>query len=787
MSEDNKNDVPEVNSDLENNQDIKDINEVETTEFKTTEPEIPKFETTESEVIVPEIPKFETTEPEITDSKVTELASNISENLDKQENLDENVVKLDDIASSNINENSLEIKEVVDNLSLNNESVNQENLNNESLAQNNLEDNQSEENKKVSLDKDSLTENISPNENSLNEDSSENSIEQSSSNEDNIEQNNSNENLENEPNQPNEPNEIEEHFIFCSQCGTKNKAEAAFCPNCGNKLKDLSAASDSVNQAQIDNETNATPNEEKTKKGFSFKKLIIPLVAICGVLLLVFVFSNILRTIGNRSGKRKEVAYVYGYDGDLYITRNLGKKGVNTDISYKEDASVSKAISDDGGKYAYVNVDRKLYKVNISSGKSDKILSGISSFQYLGGNKVLAVKNSELVLYNGKDDESILDDTALFIASADNKKVLIEDMNNTYYILDVNSSKLEPKELFEADNLVGFKGDFSRIYYIDDKELVCLTDLKDENVIHTFDKKDRKTAYADYSGGVYYVDSVVNNEYLDIGTIHYFDGKKDKEVLSNAFVGGNSDEGVIVAYTMFEGDDLEDNLDEEDDFLNDKSVKKDVQKNLKNYILDAGNKTEFKADYNLDYDILSFDVVSEKDKKVLAYKYGDSVYKVNYSKNKSEAKEFDDVEYLYGIIDGELYYISTSKLTLYIEGEKIEKNFGRLIAINNKKYLYISSGRKSDLKLLEGKKTKPVLEDINFVLILKNGGIIYFRDYSSLDDTADMYYMEKGKKEKSIQEDVTVSCCALVYNKEKTMKADRYYFSAYSDPYNVDY
>jgi|GEM_PF-6329647 hypothetical protein len=749
MSEDNKNNVPEVNSDLENNQDIKDINEVETTEFKTTEPEIPKPETIEPEVIVPEIPEFETTEPELTDSKVTELASNISENLDKQENLDENVVKLDDIAGSNINENSLETK-------------------------------------KVSLDKDSLTENISP-ENSLNEDSSENSIEQSSSNEDNIEQNNSNENLENEPNQPNEPNEIEEHFIFCSQCGTKNKAEAAFCPNCGNKLKDLGAASDSVNQAQIDNETNATPNEEKTKKGFSFKKLIIPLVAICGVLLLVFVFSNILRTIGNRSGKRKEVAYVYGYDGDLYITRNLGKKGVNTDISYKEDASVSKAISDDGGKYAYVNVDRKLYKVNISNGKSDKILSGISSFQYLGGNKVLAIKDEELVLYNGKDDESILDDVVLFIVSADNKKVLIEDMNNTYYLLDVNSSKLEPKELFEADNLVGFKGDFSRIYYIDDKDLVCLTDLKDENVIHTFDKKDRKAAYADYNGGVYYVDSVMNNEYLDIGTIHYFDGKKDKEVLSNAFVGGNSDEGVIVAYTMFEGDDLEDNLDEEDDFLNDKSVKKDVQKNLKNYILDAGNKTEFTADYNLDYDILSFDVVSEKDKKVLAYKYGDSVYKVNYSKNKSEAKEFDDVEYLYGIIDGELYYISTSKLTLYIEGEKIEKNFGRLIAINNKKYLYISSGRKSDLKLLEGKKTKPVLEDINFVLILKNGGIIYFRDYSSLDDTADMYYMEKGKKEKSIQEDVTVSCCALVYNKEKTMKADRYYFSAYSDPYNVDY
>ena len=478
MSEDNKNNVPEVNSDLENNQDIKDINEVETTEFKTTEPEIPKPETIEPEVIVPEIPEFETTESELTDSKVTELASNISENLDKQENLDENVVKLDDIAGSNINENSLETK-------------------------------------KVSLDKDSLTENISP-ENSLNEDSSENSIEQSSSNEDNIEQNNSNENLENEPNQPNEPNEIEEHFIFCSQCGTKNKAEAAFCPNCGNKLKDLGAASDSVNQAQIDNETNATPNEEKTKKGFSFKKLIIPLVAICGVLLLVFVFSNILRTIGNRSGKRKEVAYVYGYDGDLYITRNLGKKGVNTDISYKEDASVSKAISDDGGKYAYVNVDRKLYKVNISNGKSDKILSGISSFQYLGGNKVLAIKNEELVLYNGKDDESILDDVVLFIVSADNKKVLIEDMNNTYYLLDVNSSKLEPKELFEADNLVGFKGDFSRIYYIDDKDLVCLTDLKDENVIHTFDKKDRKTAYADYSGGVYYVDSVMNNEYLDI-------------------------------------------------------------------------------------------------------------------------------------------------------------------------------------------------------------------------------------------------------------------------------
>lgn len=147
---------------------------------------------------------------------------------------------------------------------------------------------------------------------------------------------------------------------------------------------------------------------------------------------------------------------------------------------------------------------------------------------------------------------------------------------------------------------------------------------------------------------------------------------------------------------------------------------------------------------------------------------GTVLYEVSTDKTVSDAKEYDtEVGYVWGTLsNGQIVYFKNydsgdGEGTLYIAKDRIEKDvYKTIVEVKNGEAFYFwqdSNGDEGTLCYYDGKDVKEVQDDVSVFdyATTKEGGIIYFVDYSFSKEEGKLYYSVNGKEGKEIDDDVT--------------------------------
>ncbi len=290
-------------------------------------------------------------------------------------------------------------------------------------------------------------------------------------------------------------NPASSEFVFCSQCGCKNKKESSFCMDCGNPLR---ASKNVPKQIALN------PSVSKPKKALhsKLKKMLI----LTSIFLVIVIAGTLALSI--ISAKRNKFNYaIYIKNGELYCSslKNIEPWKVTSKFPGDNEAS-GNFLATAFSMYSHANIlsqDGKIlfftdrlsgenYSFNLyfrhMNKKNDepvKIDSDILRYSISDSGKKLVYvtsDNGKLYTYDVKkqDKEKIAENVVAYYLSNDGNRIIYVNTGSNLYSVD---GKKEEKIAENVYSIEYVTEDLKTIYYKSDKNLYKLNEENDSELI----------------------------------------------------------------------------------------------------------------------------------------------------------------------------------------------------------------------------------------------------------------------------------------------------------------
>lgn len=512
--------------------------------------------------------------------------------------------------------------------------------------------------------------------------------------------------------------------------------------------------------------------------------------------------SDVIRYKANEDGTK--VIYIKGYDRDLYISKLSDKDKIDSDVdTFYMNAS--------GSKLVYITMDGEIY---IKDGKKDKekiesdasiveVSSDLETIYYL--------KEGSLYVKKGDKDEdkiasevssvvNVYDSGELYFLKMEEEQIslmdfvnddmkeadaaMIEPLEPWYpYREDFKPNMEQPVEPYYYDYF-DFWGEGDSIaydtalneYYAANEEYNRLWDEAYNAAYEQYELdyeayQEEMTDYYEKQDRDYLRESIAGNTISQTNySLYYYDSKDVTKITDTYSAYLNySYFTPVIAYENFDQKEITKVSLSEVEYYDDVynmamealASSKNVyvamkaetvvldQKNSSNYyITDSGDKIYYLNNYDSDSGT------------------GDLLVATISASKIGKAEEIDDDVYSYivtGAKDTLVYYknVRDSSGDMYKDGKKLDKDvyiYSIQMIGDTDTFVYYTDysydSEEGTLKLIKGKDSKEIADDVHAYIAFSEKSIVYLQDYNLQKYEGDAYLYNGSKKSKEIDEDV---------------------------------